>query len=235
MAWPARLSFPRGRMGTPKRSARSTSVSDESATYVIGDIHGCLQPLRRLLEKIAPRPGDELVFIGDYIDRGPQSREVVEHLLGLPYRCVFLLGNHEKMLLDFLAGEDEGLYLANGGLATLESYGGDVSNIPPAHLSFFRTLRPMYETVGFLIVHAGIRPMVPLEEQTVDDLVWIRQEFFEFIGQYAKPVVFGHTPLRQVLQRPDRIGIDTGCVYGGKLTCLKLPERDIIQVAGWRE
>ncbi len=77
--------------------------------------------------------------------------------------------------------------------------------------------------------------MVRLEEQTLDDLVWIRQEFFEFIGQFATPVVFGHTPLRQVLQRPDRIGIDTGCVYGGKLTCLKLPERKIIQVAGWRE
>ena len=220
-------------MNTPKRFARSVSTPEESATYVIGDIHGCLEPLRRLLEKVAPRPGDEVVFIGDYIDRGPQSREVVEHLVNLPYRCVFLLGNHEKMLLEFLNGEDEGLYLANGGQATLESYGGDASNIPAAHLGFFRRLRPMYETAGHLIVHAGIRPMVPLDEQSVEDLVWIRQEFFEFIGRYATPVVFGHTPLRQVLLRPDRIGIDTGCVYGGKLTCLKLPSREVIQVAGW--
>ncbi len=222
-------------MGTPKRSARSASVSDETVTYVIGDIHGCLRPLQRLLDKIAPRPGDEVVFIGDYIDRGPQSREVVEHLLGLPYRCIFLLGNHEKMLLDFLTGDDQGLFLANGGLATLESYGGDFANIPPAHLRFFHSLQRMYETVGHLFVHAGIRPLVPLKEQTVDDLVWIRGEFFQFVGRFPKPVVFGHTPLRQVLLAPDRIGIDTGCVYGGKLTCLKLPDRQIIQVAGWRE
>ncbi|MBI4734580.1 MAG: serine/threonine protein phosphatase [candidate division NC10 bacterium] len=209
-------------------------VADNPAIYVIGDIHGCLRPLQRLLGKIEPEPGDEVVFIGDYIDRGPQSREVVEYLLGLPYRCVFLLGNHEKMLLDFLAGDDHGLFLVNGGVATLQSYGGDASNIPPAHIRFFRSLRPMYEVGGYLFVHAGIRPMVPLDKQKADDLVWIRQEFFQFVGRFPKPVVFGHTPLRQVLLAPDRIGIDTGCVYGGKLTCLKLPERKIIQVAGWR-
>lgn len=209
-------------------------VTDNPAIYVIGDIHGCLRPLQRLLGKIEPQPGDEMVFIGDYIDRGPQSREVVEFLLGLPYHCVFLLGNHEKMLLDFLAGDDHGLFLANGGVATLQSYGGAASNIPPAHIRFFHSLRPMYEASGHLFVHAGIRPMVPLDKQKVDDLVWIRQEFFQFVGRFPKPVVFGHTPLRQVLLLPDRIGIDTGCVYGGKLTCLKLPERNIIQVAGWR-
>ena len=203
-------------------------------TYVIGDIHGCLRPLQRLLKKIAPQPGDEVIFIGDYIDRGPESREVVEMLLGLPYPSVFLLGNHEKMLLDYLTGDDGGIYLPNGGLATLKSYGGDFANIHPAHLSFFHALRPMYETPGYLFVHAGIRPMVPLDNQTVDDLVWIRQEFFQFVGRYPKPVVFGHTPLRQVLLTPDRIGIDTGCVYGGKLTCVKLPSREVIQVAGWR-
>lgn len=221
-------------MQSPNPSKGITPVTDSPAIYVIGDIHGCLRPLQRLLGKIEPQPGDEVVFIGDYIDRGPQSREVVEYLLGLPYRCAFLLGNHEKMLLDFLAAEDQGLFLANGGLATLQSYGGDASNIPPAHIRFFRSLRPMYETGGYLFVHAGIHPMVPLDKQKVDDLVWIRQEFFQFVGRFPKPVVFGHTPLRQVLLAPDRIGIDTGCVYGGKLTCLKLPERKIIQVAGWR-
>jgi serine/threonine protein phosphatase 1 len=219
----------------PKGSKESVSISDELATYVIGDIHGCLRPLRLLLAKIAPQPGDEVIFIGDYIDRGPQSREVVEYLLGLPYRCVFLLGNHEKMLLDYLTGNDPGIFLPNGGVATLQSYGGDFANIPPAHLNFFHTLRPMYETPEYLFVHAGIRPMVPLDKQKLDDLVWIRQEFFQFIGRFPKPVVFGHTPLRQVLLASDRIGIDTGCVYGGKLTCLKLPSREVIQVAGWRD
>ena len=85
-----------------RKSKGSESPPVGPVTYVIGDIHGCLRPLQRLLEKIAPQPGDEVVFIGDYIDRGPQSREVVEYLLGLPYRSVFLLGNHEKMLLDYL-------------------------------------------------------------------------------------------------------------------------------------
>lgn len=203
-------------------------------TYVIGDVHGCLTSLERLLAKIAPRSEDEVVFVGDYIDRGPQSREVVDRLLGLPYRCIFLLGNHERMLLDFLAGDDEDLYMENGGRATLESYGGDVHDIPAAHLAFFQRLRPMYETPEYLFVHAGIRPLVPLAEQSLQDLIWIRQEFFKFIGKYPKPVVFGHTPLRQVLMTDDRIGIDTGCVFGGKLTCLKLPQREIIQVAGWR-
>ena len=217
-----------------RKSKGSASPPVGPATYVIGDIHGCLRPLQRLLEKIAPQPGDEVVFIGDYIDRGPQSREVVDHLLGLPHRCVFLLGNHEKMLLDYLDGADEGLYLANGGLETLQSYGGHPANIPPTHLQFFRDLRPMYDTANYLFVHAGIRPLVPMEKQNVGDLVWIRQEFFQFIGRFSKPIVFGHTPLRQVLMAPDRIGIDTGCVYGGKLTCVRLPDREVIQVPGWR-
>ena len=217
-----------------KKSKGSETPPDGPAIYVIGDIHGCLRPLQRLLGKIAPQPGDEVVFIGDYIDRGPESREVVDHVLGLPFRCVFLMGNHEKMLLDYLDGKDEGLFLANGGLETIKSYGGHVANIPQAHLRFFRDLKPMYETAHYLIVHAGIRPLVPLEKQSLEDLVWIRQECFQFIGRFPKPIVFGHTPLRQVLLAPDRIGIDTACVYGGKLTCVKLPAREIIQVPGWR-
>jgi calcineurin-like phosphoesterase family protein len=213
----------------------SPAVSEGPATYVIGDIHGCLQSLERLLHKIMPRLEDRVVFIGDYIDRGPHSREVVDLLLQLPYRPIFLLGNHEKMLLDYLAGGDSSLYLLNGGMATIESYGGDPANIPQAHLGFFRSLRPIYETPDHLFVHAGIRPLVPLEKQELKDLVWIRQEFYQFVGRFPKPVVFGHTPMRHVLMAEDRIGIDTGCVYGGKLTCVKLPEREIIQVSGWRD
>ena len=176
-----------------------------------------------------------MVFVGDYIDRGPRSREVVDYLLRRPYRCVFLMGNHERMLLNFLGGEDEDLYLHNGGQEALRSYGGDPEDIPASHLSFFQTLRPTYETPDYLFVHAGIRPMIPLAEQSIHDLIWIRHEFIRFIGTYPKPVIFGHTPLRQVLMVEDRIGIDTGCVYGGKLTCLKLPQREIIQVPGWRD
>ena len=204
---------------------------ERGALYVIGDIHGCLTPLQRLLDKVGPGPGDELVFIGDYIDRGPQSREVVELVRGLPGRTTFLIGNHEKMLLDYLEGKEQDLYLFNGGEETLQSYGKPLV-IPEPHLAFFKNLRPYYDTPGFLFVHAGLRPMVPLDRQTLEDLVWIRHEFFQFIGRFEKPVVFGHTPMREVLMREDRIGIDTGCVYGGKLTCLKLPDRQIIQVRG---
>ncbi|HYL81718.1 MAG TPA: metallophosphoesterase family protein [Candidatus Acidoferrum sp.] len=213
----------------------SPPVSEGPATYVIGDIHGCLQSLERLLHKIKPRPEDRVIFIGDYIDRGPHSREVVDLLLQLPYPSIFLLGNHEKMLLDYLAGGDSSMYLLNGGLATIDSYGGDPGNIPQAHLGFFHSLQPMYETPDHLFVHAGIRPLVPLDKQELKDLVWIRQEFYQFVGRFPKPVIFGHTPMRHVLLADDRIGIDTGCVYGGKLTCLKLPEREIIQVSGWRD
>ncbi|MFI5341730.1 MAG: metallophosphoesterase family protein [Candidatus Methylomirabilales bacterium] len=213
----------------------SPPVSEGPATYVIGDIHGCLQSLERLLHKIKPRPEDRVIFIGDYIDRGPHSREVVDLLLQLPYPSIFLMGNHEKMLLDYLAGGDTSLYLLNGGLATIDSYGGDPGNIPQDHLGFFHGLRPMYETPDHLFVHAGIRPLVPLDRQELKDLVWIRQEFYQFVGRFPKPVIFGHTPMRHVLLAEDRIGIDTGCVYGGKLTCLKLPEREIIQVSGWRD
>ncbi len=213
----------------------SLEKDEAPAIYAVGDIHGCLEPLQRLMEKIAPRPEDTVVFVGDYIDRGPRSREVVDYLLRLPYRCVFLMGNHERMLLSFLDGEDEDVFLENGGQETIKSYDGDPLNIPASHLAFFQNLRTMYETPDFLFVHAGIRPMVPLAEQSLHDLIWIRHEFIKFAGRYPKPVVFGHTPLRQLLMAEDRIGIDTGCVYGGKLSCVKLPQRELIQVPGWRD
>ncbi len=205
------------------------------STYVVGDIHGCLKPLQRLMEKIDPEPDEAVVFIGDYIDRGPHTREVVDYLLALPFRTVFLLGNHEQMLLDFLAGQNEELFLLNGGSSTMRSYGGDSDNIPAAHLHFFQRLLAKYETPDYLFVHAGLRPLVPLEQQELKDLIWIRQEFYQFVGKFPKPVVFGHTPLTRVMLADDRIGVDTGCVYGGKLSCVKLPERTVVQVAGWRQ
>lgn len=213
---------------------RSAPERDGAVTHVIGDIHGCLEPVQRLLDKVRPRAEDALVFVGDYIDRGPQSRQVVDFLLALPLQCTFLMGNHEQMLLRFLAGEGEEHFLSNGGEATLVSYGGDPQDIPASHLRFFHTLKQTYETPEFLVVHAGIRPMVPIEAQDPHDLVWIRHEFFDFVGTFPKPVIFGHTPLRRVMLAADRIGIDTGCVYGNKLTCLTLPSREITQVAGWR-
>jgi serine/threonine protein phosphatase 1 len=198
--------------------------------YAIGDIHGCLEPLRRLMDQIHLSEMDEVVFIGDYVDRGPDSKGVIDYLLTLQGRYTFLMGNHERMFLDFLQGKERVLFLYNGGEATLESYGG-VGNIPASHLAFLNRLVLYYETDDYLFVHGGIRPGIPIQDQDPKDLLWIREEFYAYPGRYAKPVVFGHTPMREVLMEEDRIGIDTACVYGNKLTCLTLPSRQVIQVS----
>ena len=198
--------------------------------YAIGDIHGCLDPLRRLMDQIHLSETDEVVFMGDYVDRGPDSKGVIDYLLTLQGRYTFLMGNHEQMFLDFLQGKERFLFLYNGGEATLESYGG-IGNIPASHLAFLNRLVLYYETDDYLFVHGGIRPGIPIQDQEPKDLLWIREEFYAYPGRYAKTVVFGHTPLREVLMEEDRIGIDTACVYGNKLTCLTLPSRQVIQVS----
>ena len=198
--------------------------------YAIGDIHGCLDPLRRLMDQIHLSDMDEVVFMGDYVDRGPESKGVIDYLLTLQGRYTFLMGNHERMFLDFLQGKERLLFLYNGGEATLESYGG-IGKIPADHLAFLNRLILSHETDDYLFVHGGIRPGIPLQEQDPTDLLWIREEFYAYPGRYPKTVVFGHTPMREVLMEADRIGIDTACVYGNKLTCLILPSRQVIQVS----
>jgi serine/threonine protein phosphatase 1 len=170
------------------------------------------------MDQIHPSETDEVVFMGDYVDRGPDSKGVIDYLLGLKGRSTFLMGNHERMFLDYLQGKERFLFLYNGGAATMESYGGNRSRL-------------YYETDEYLFVHGGIRPGIPLEQQDPKDLLWIREEFYAFPGRYPKTVVFGHTPMREVLMEEDRIGIDTACVYGNKLTCLILPSRELIQVS----
>lgn len=197
--------------------------------YAIGDIHGCLEPLRRLMGELRPSEGDEVVFLGDYIDRGPDSKGVIDYLLTLRGRYIFLMGNHERMFLDFLQGTQRFLFLYNGGTATVESYGG-LNRIPAAHLAFLNHLRLYHETKDYLFVHAGIRPGIPLQKQDESDLLWIREEFYAYSDRYPKTIIFGHTPMREVLMEDDRIGIDTACVYGNKLTCLILPSCEVIQV-----
>lgn len=198
--------------------------------YVVGDIHGCLDPLQRLIAQLPLSESDEVIFLGDYIDRGPDSKGVIDYLLTLRGRYTFLMGNHERMFLDFLQGKERPLFLYNGGTATLESYGG-LSRIPATHLRFLDGLQPYRETEDYLFVHAGIRPGIPLQEQDESDLLWIREEFYAHPGRYPKTVVFGHTPMREVLMGDDRIGIDTACVYGNKLTCVILPSREVIQAS----
>jgi serine/threonine protein phosphatase 1 len=203
--------------------------------FAIGDIHGCYDPLIQLLGAIPiDWSRDRLIFMGDYIDRGPQSFEVVQHLVELQQRqpgTVFLKGNHEQMLLDYLAGRDRltSLDKYNGGQQTLDSYlrhagGPGRYPIPDAHLRFFDSLRLMFETEKYIFVHAGLRKGLPMERQRPEDLLWIRESFIDNRQSFGKRVIFGHTPFDEPRVEPNKIGIDTGAVFGNKLTCVQLPE-----------
>lgn len=219
--------------------------------FVVGDIHGCLDKLQDLMKRIDPAPGrDQLVFLGDYIDRGDNSRGVVDYLLRVREKypeTVFLVGNHEKMFLDFLGGIEQALFIHNGGGSTIRSYMGSMENpkmimhrgldtvvldqmVPPGHRAFLGGLLPYYETADYIMVHAGLKNGVRLEEQTVDDLVWIREEFIYSEQDFGRRVIFGHTPFVRPLVLPNKIGIDTGAVYGNTLTCLILPNLEFVSL-----
>jgi serine/threonine protein phosphatase 1 len=205
---------------------------------VVGDIHGCSRELDVLLSSLALAVGDTVVFLGDYVDRGPDVRGVVERLLELAdipgIRSVFLRGNHEDMLLGYLGREGHygEAFLANGGDVTVRSYGVSgrpspgrfESALPARHLEFLAGTKLLHGEGDYLMVHAGIRPDRALGEQVPHDLIWIRDEFIARPHGLGRTVVFGHTPMREVLvDLPYKIGIDTGCVYGGMLSALELP------------
>ncbi len=211
--------------------------------FAIGDIHGCPDELEAMLQAIAPGAGDTVVFVGDYVDRGPSARAVIDLALALEKthaEVVFLKGNHEDMMLSFLGlpGNYGESFLFNGGVATLESYGlkeDDLAEarerIPEPHLDFFKSLAVSYLRPPYLFVHAGILPTRQLEDQQSEDMLWIRQEFILHPHQIDATVVFGHTPMRGVMvDLPYKLGIDTGLVYGGKLTCVEFTEGVLYQV-----
>lgn len=199
--------------------------------FAVGDIHGCVDKLVSLMDIIdVDLKKETLVFMGDYIDRGPHSKEVVDYLIDLARggnRVVFLKGNHELMLQNYLSGKDKLSFLYNGGEATLGSYmkGGGLNEanlIPPEHLDFFDNLRLYYETENYIFVHGGLKANIPLEHQDEWDMLWIRDEFIYSDFDFGKLVIFGHTPFREPLILDNKIGIDTGAVYGNKLTCVEL-------------
>jgi serine/threonine protein phosphatase 1 len=201
--------------------------------FVVGDIHGCFDKLCALMDKIPINfTQDQLIFIGDYIDRGSSSLEVVDYLIDLKKRwpaTIFLKGNHEDMLEKYLDGSDRFTYLLNGGQRTLDAYLNRPNNpgeypVPPAHLEFFKSLHRYYQTDDYIFVHAGLRKKVTLESQKTIDLFWIRDEFIYSEFDFGKRVIFGHTPFKEPLVHTNKIGIDTGAVYGNRLTCVQLPE-----------
>jgi serine/threonine protein phosphatase 1 len=207
-------------------------MSANGKTFIVGDVHGCLDMLKRLMDKIEWSPeADRLIFLGDFIDRGSESRGVIQYVLDigkLSERVECLMGNHERIFLDFLDGRDMNTFFLNGGQATLNSYrterqkyGGFL--IPEEHLSFFRSLKLVIELEDYYVVHAGFRPGIPIDSQSIEDLLWIRDSFIFSNHFFGKKVIFGHTPFVQPLVMENKIGLDTGAVYGNRLTCLELP------------
>jgi serine/threonine protein phosphatase 1 len=222
--------------------------------YAIGDIHGRADLLDALLNLIerdrSGRKGADvkLVFLGDYIDRGPASKDVVEQLINMLSRGVsplFLKGNHEDLLLSFLDDPAAGLnWLQNGGDATLLSYGMEKDVVlrafwhgkaalteaatifqallPDEHLRFYRALDTSYRAGDYFFVHAGVRPGISLDRQEEDDLLWIRDEFLDWPDDFEAVIVHGHTPVRSPDDLRNRIGIDTYAFQTGKLTAVGL-------------
>ena len=227
--------------------------------YAVGDIHGRIDLLHRLNARIladaeaAQADSCVVIYLGDYVDRGDRSREVVQSLIENPipqFECVSLLGNHEALLLEFLDNPTRGnSWIFNGGDTTLRNYGVEVGNpefykggwerlrdrfaecLPEAHLQFLRNCPLMHKEGDYLFVHAGIRPGVPLQEQMREDLLWIREGFLDCEDDLGKVVVHGHTPAKEIQVRPNRIGIDTKAWMSNTLTCAVLHgcERAFIQ------
>ncbi len=179
----------------------------------ISDIHGEYDKLCAVIDKIQPKKDDTIIFMGDYIDRGKNSRDVVDKLISMQdvCRCVYLIGSHEYAMLH--ANSDEYyhyLFWNYGGDATAESY-GCFENIMKVHGDFFRSLKPYHIENNYMFIHAGIRIGVPLDEQELTDMVYIRREFYTKKHDLPFKIIFGHTEFDEPQVFDDKICIDTGC------------------------
>ena len=219
--------------------------------YAIGDIHGradLLAEMHRLIVEdsahITPGTNKVVIYLGDYVDRGLQSREVLDLLIYdslADVQTVHLLGNHDAWLLSFLVDPTIGpTWLRYGGEATVHSYGVNIGaaqeelsyyqelqdrlrqQIPREHVDFLQRLELSFESGDYLFVHAGVHPSMPLDQQKADDLLWIREPFLSSRRDLGRVVVHGHTVESEPIVRTNRIGIDTGAVFTGRLTALKL-------------
>lgn len=219
-----------------------------AAIYAIGDVHGCLAQLQEIEQRIladdtAPQGDKLIVMLGDYVDRGPQSAGVIDHLLRPTpggFTRVLLAGNHEEMMLNAIMGVGDEGWLEFGGLETLRSYGTDPdqfrglapkarqrmlqSLVPQEHVGFLTSLAVTLQVENTVFVHAGIRRNVPLDQQDRSDLMWIRRDFLEAAPSDGLLVVHGHTPVAEPEMVDGRIGIDTGAFATGRLTAVRLAQ-----------
>lgn len=233
----------------PERN-QPAGLSKFLRVYCIGDIHGRYDLLVRLHQMILEDAKNfqypvQIIYLGDYIDRGPDSMRVIDCLLANPfpdYETHYLLGNHEQVFLEFIhnyKGNQTAAWLGFGGLATLLSYDVRVMgipnpaiyrqmhadlmrNLPVQHVHFLEQLQPSYQLDGYFFAHAGIRPGVKLAKQSVQDLLWIREQFLGSERNHEKVIVHGHTVTAVPEVKENRIGIDTGAYGSGVLTCLVL-------------
>ena len=247
-----------------RTTARSSAVTPPGTRiYAIGDIHGRLDLLTDLQAKILEdamwhaAPRQVVVYLGDYVDRGPDSAAVLDHLIDRPlagFEIVHLLGNHEDSLVRFLDDIEVGpAWLYYGGAAALASYGIEARpellrdeaellrlqaearrRIPHRHLDFIAAMVLMHVEGDYAFVHAGVRPDVPFDRQLRDDLLWIRDEFLTSRADHGKIIVHGHTIKDAPDVQPNRIGIDTGAFFSNRLTCLVLDGgyRSFLQTGG---
>jgi len=232
----------------PESSHDSRAAIDQSTasvtelTFAVGDIHGTLTKLRRLIalcEEHAGHRAANFVFLGDYIDRGPQSAGVIAYLIDLQARLggriVALKGNHEAMLIAVADGATpEEFWLPQGGLQTLESYGVVAARqLPRRHLDWMRALPLYYDDGRRFFVHAGINPQRPLTAQDENDLIWIREPFLSDRRHYGRLIVHGHTPLESDAPdlRDNRLNLDTGAVFGGPLTAAVFSDQKVTPIA----
>jgi serine/threonine protein phosphatase 1 len=231
---------------TPRLRPAPGRLPPGDRIYAIGDVHGCLDRLIALHDAIAddlknrPVPKATLVHLGDYIDRGPDSAGVIAWVSSTASppgitETVNLVGNHEDMFLaalDSRSREAVTVWYMNGGGASLASWGIGPNvgppewpaRIPPEHIQFVRGLSLTYRAGRYLFVHAGVRPGVALNAQQREDLLWMRWPFLLSAEDFGAVIVHGHTPSAQPEVRGNRIGIDTGAVLGGKLTCAVLEQ-----------
>ena len=229
-------------------ATHATAIPAGGVVYAVGDVHGRLD----LFERMAARIGEDCarsrpewaltVFLGDYVDRGPGSRAVVERLStgDFPTAVVALRGNHEEIFLGALASAEAlAPWRDLGGFETMHSYGVDVrallaggdpaatwasfaASVPAAHVAWMEGLPDRYELGDYFFCHAGVRPGVPLAQQERHDLLWIRDAFRSSGAWHGKVIVHGHTPVENPEILPNRVNIDTGAYITGVLTCLRL-------------
>ena len=237
-----------GRLLSRKRKPEAEAPAD-TVVYAVGDIHGHLDLLVRLQyrikEDMARRKASRkvVIYLGDYVDRGPESRNLIDHLIRNPldgFESIHLAGNHERWMVGFLNNPDGGRpWLRWGGAETMHSYGVPMPNtddpaslaaasetlakkLPASHRRFLENL-PLCHTEGdYFFTHAGVRPGVPLDEQSDEDLTWIREEFLYSKADFGKMIVHGHTPTHTPEEHRNRIAIDTGAYMSGILTAVAL-------------